>query len=413
MDSGGERSFATYNPGSGVLPDSTTISGGGTVLAGAGGGWVVNGTSTLSIVGDYQDLTGISGTGNMAFVTGSLDNPGGFTNMNVSAAGFAITGQVTIDNGSITLDGSITGLNVKMLNHGLLSFSAPATLTASHIVGGGAGVNSPWWNTSSLFSNNTITLAGSELRPEGIAAGSAGHMVACANIVLANNPAVLTNGHPTNSQLTFAVTGTGGVAGTDFSQLEIATSYTAANMITSGDAGSNPFSQTNLVVNIKPGMTPKDISSAATGLGVVGVDPFAGESLQVLKSDAFWNGTSPAQNFTGSSFANVKVNGGFATVNYTNGYVTLTNIFSNPKLAGDINNDGLVDVADYDIWAANVGMTGATWLQGDLNGDGLVDVADYDIWAANVGATSATPEPISMIILAIGGGLVALKRRNG
>jgi hypothetical protein len=54
---------------------------------------------------------------------------------------------------------------------------------------------------------------------------------------------------------------------------------------------------------------------------------------------------------------------------------------------GDINCDGLVDVADYDIWAANVGRTNATWQQGDLNGDGLVDVADYDIWAANVGTT--------------------------
>jgi hypothetical protein len=80
-------------------------------------------------------------------------------------------------------------------------------------------------------------------------------------------------------------------------------------------------------------------------------------------------------------------------------------------IPGDINGDSLVDVADYDIWAANVGATNATWDMGDLNGDGLVDVADYDIWAANVGATAATPEPISMIILAIGGGLVALKRR--
>jgi hypothetical protein len=81
-------------------------------------------------------------------------------------------------------------------------------------------------------------------------------------------------------------------------------------------------------------------------------------------------------------------------------------------IPGDINGDGLVDVADYNIWAANVGKTGATWAQGDLNGDGLVDVADYNIWAANVGRTSATPEPISMLILAIGGGLVALKRSS-
>jgi hypothetical protein len=83
-----------------------------------------------------------------------------------------------------------------------------------------------------------------------------------------------------------------------------------------------------------------------------------------------------------------------------------------PGLPGDINEDGLVDVADYNIWAANVGKTGATWQQGDLNGDGLVDVADYNIWAANVGKTSATPEPISMIILAIGGGFVALRRNR-
>jgi hypothetical protein len=59
-------------------------------------------------------------------------------------------------------------------------------------------------------------------------------------------------------------------------------------------------------------------------------------------------------------------------------------------IPGDINNDGLVDVADYDIWAANVGKTGATWSQGDLNGDGLVDVSDYDIWAANVGKTASS-----------------------
>jgi hypothetical protein len=64
-------------------------------------------------------------------------------------------------------------------------------------------------------------------------------------------------------------------------------------------------------------------------------------------------------------------------------------------IAGDINCDGLVDVADYDIWAANVGATNATWTMGDLNGDGLVDVADYDIWAANVGATASSTSDLA------------------
>jgi hypothetical protein len=64
-------------------------------------------------------------------------------------------------------------------------------------------------------------------------------------------------------------------------------------------------------------------------------------------------------------------------------------------IAGDINCDGLVDVADYNIWAANVGATGATWTQGDLNGDGLVDVADYNIWAANVGDTASASSDLT------------------
>jgi hypothetical protein len=69
-------------------------------------------------------------------------------------------------------------------------------------------------------------------------------------------------------------------------------------------------------------------------------------------------------------------------------------------IPGDINCDGLVDVADYDIWAANVGATNATWTQGDLNGDGLVDVADYDIWAANVGATASSSVSLATLATA-------------
>jgi hypothetical protein len=80
------------------------------------------------------------------------------------------------------------------------------------------------------------------------------------------------------------------------------------------------------------------------------------------------------------------------------------------SIPGDANCDGLVDVADYDIWAANVGATNATWSHGDFNGDGLVDVADYDIWAANVGQTSGAPEPTTIALLALGA--LALARRK-
>jgi hypothetical protein len=215
------------------------------------------------------------------------------------------------------------------------------------------------------------------------------------------------------STLSINVANASGVAGSSYTQFAVYSAPTAGagnGSITSADSATNPLADANLVVNIAPNLSKANGSVSGVhgmaDLGVVGVDPFASEALTILSAA----GTTFNSN---SAFAKVTIVGGFATVNYTSTGVTLTNIFSSPSLPGDINDDGLVDVADYDVWAANVGATGANWLQGDLNGDGLVDVADYDIWAANVGQTSATPEPISMIILAIGGGLVALKRRNG
>jgi hypothetical protein len=53
---------------------------------------------------------------------------------------------------------------------------------------------------------------------------------------------------------------------------------------------------------------------------------------------------------------------------------------------GDFNNDGVVDIADYTVWADNFGQTGSG-IAGDANGDGVVDIADYTIWADNFGAT--------------------------
>jgi hypothetical protein len=55
-------------------------------------------------------------------------------------------------------------------------------------------------------------------------------------------------------------------------------------------------------------------------------------------------------------------------------------------LPGDANNDGLVDVGDLGILAANYGRTsGGTWTTGDFNGDGAVDVGDLGILAAHYG----------------------------
>lgn len=67
-------------------------------------------------------------------------------------------------------------------------------------------------------------------------------------------------------------------------------------------------------------------------------------------------------------------------------------------LAGDFNNDGVVNAADYTVW-----RDGGP-LQNETASPGVVDAADYGAWATNYGATAAStataaavPEPAAGI----------------
>jgi hypothetical protein len=63
------------------------------------------------------------------------------------------------------------------------------------------------------------------------------------------------------------------------------------------------------------------------------------------------------------------------------------------KIPGDANGDGMVDVGDLGILAANYGSSGKSWAQGDFNGDTIVDVGDLGILAAHYGeGTDATTD---------------------
>jgi autotransporter-associated beta strand protein len=58
-------------------------------------------------------------------------------------------------------------------------------------------------------------------------------------------------------------------------------------------------------------------------------------------------------------------------------------------LAGDYNNDGIVDAADYVIWRKNVGQPSQT-LPNDITGV-LIGDAQYNQWRSNFGGTTAIP----------------------
>src|SRR4051794_37942675 len=65
-----------------------------------------------------------------------------------------------------------------------------------------------------------------------------------------------------------------------------------------------------------------------------------------------------------------------------------------PRVLGDINNDGIVDIRDYGIWRTNFGATDCG-NPADLDGNCIVDVRDYGVWRTNFGQTGPTATPTS------------------
>ncbi len=76
-----------------------------------------------------------------------------------------------------------------------------------------------------------------------------------------------------------------------------------------------------------------------------------------------------------------------------------------PALAGDYNDDHVVDAADYTVWRNNFGST--TILPNDPSPG--VDMDDYVTWKDNFGMTtvtvspsnSAVPEPTSLLLVSL------------
>jgi hypothetical protein len=79
-----------------------------------------------------------------------------------------------------------------------------------------------------------------------------------------------------------------------------------------------------------------------------------------------------------------------------------------PSLAGDYNQNSIVDAADYVLWRDTLDETGPD-LAADGNDNDQIDVGDYEVWRANYGqatsggfsAARAVPEPPTALLFAI------------
>ena len=75
--------------------------------------------------------------------------------------------------------------------------------------------------------------------------------------------------------------------------------------------------------------------------------------------------------------------------------------------AGDYNNNGIVDAADYTVWRDKLGAPNGALLN-DIDG-GMIDLDQYETWKENLGnhgsgafANTPVPEPTSLLLFAAG-----------
>lgn len=215
-----------------------------------------------------------------------------------------------------------------------------------------------------------------------------------------------------NAQIAGGGTANGGTPGPIF---------TGVDLITGTIFSGNNTGQQNLTLGsqVYSGSVITSSSTVpATGLLTtltIDTTGFLGGETYSLKLAGFsHNGVSGNTDFA------VGTNGNPIPANVTNGNLIVV-------YPGDINEDGTVNAADFNILAQHYGLqTGGTWALGDFNGDGKVDFTDFTImtqhWGASVNITPAppaaspaeagVPEPASFAVLGIAG-IVLLQRRRG
>jgi hypothetical protein len=168
----------------------------------------------------------------------------------------------------------------------------------------------------------------------------------------------------------------------------------------SGILHADPLVINLVMANVVPAFAPLSENSSAGyarvgGNGIVG---YVGDNLLTFQNGrdviasvmAHEIGHNLGLNHTGSGQANLmSPNGSTEQLSGTQISTAWSSSFArefSTQLAGDYNDDGTRNAADYIVWRKTFGQT-ASGLAADGDGNGRIDNSDYTLWRTNYGAS--------------------------
>lgn len=381
-----------------------TLAGGRLQLAGTNGDqiWddskVVVTSGTFDTNGRNETLAGIDLAGTGIDGNGALINSAEGTTSTLQRAGttgfyLRLTGDATIGGtGNLSIAGHVWGkFDLTKIGSGTLSLPSQS------------------YETKLIVNEGTLAVSG------------VGELTLSTGAQITNNSTV------TGS----VIAGSGSTAkgSGSFNQLSIRDGAILAPGNSAGILSANTLSLVDAATSDSPTLEV-EIGGISPGVAFDQVHVSGALALSGVLQVSFINGFSPA---LGDSFDILDfgtLTGNFSTrllpaLNFGLGW-DLSQLYTNGtlriKLAGDFNNNGIVDAGDYIVWRNSNGQSGAN-LPADANNDGRVNSLDYPIWRANFGATAAAgsggnlpagavPEPASFALAGIGTITFIARRRS-
>jgi len=349
-------------------------------------GATLEGFGHIAAHNEFGEFRTVTNQGHMEFyadirVVGHLDNQPGATiegrNGDLTVVGdLTNNGQITWENGGVYCEGTYTGA-------GILTFAGDQIKAANGtmILGAGSTLNVTGTGRTDLYAD--IQCRGAVTVASGASAVFRGDLAGAME------------------SLTIA----GGAAPTGTIDL------TENNLVVEYGGGANPFA---------------DVAAwLAAGFGGGPAGYWDGPGIQSSAAAAHPQRLA-ALGVIDNSDPDPKV-GGLADLEGEP--VSLESVLVRYTWWGDANLDGIVDSNDYDMIDTNwilwtqegrVPTGGFRWAVGDFNYDGVIDSNDYDkidnAWLLSGGAPlgggtpAATPEPATLVLLAVGAAALAGRR---